>query len=585
MSRTAAHVRSLGAAVSEAGKGLPDLPAGGAKEAASRQFDLLIGETQARTSAVDAEAAPPAAWPQASLSRPQEAAATTARPAAVPFTRVFNDPERNRSFWRYLAGNTLYLFGSRMYGVGLPFLVSSLTKNSLLDNGDPRAASAEAMKALLRENRSLVRISHWIAQGVSYLAAPFFSGDGSEGPKKWFVRSSFIRTGLLLLIPGVFFATGLMSYQAALLTLLGLVATHAFFLGIWSAADKASVAIIIGDKSVTAEERVRANSLLTFAAAVALIVAPAIGGQISLLTELFGKSGPGGALIYAVYGLATGAAGLIFAGITLLGRKAAATAPAEAGPAPMGVGSALKGLWSSLKEGVRLIFKDRTLRVLCGLFMISFLFADPMYFNVLPEFAETIIQASPALQGLFQVPVLGWFLKGLTSTPLGYFGLMAAVASLGSIAATALMRPFTLLARRLGFKTEESLTIPAVLLGLLEIPLFWLMIASPSMWAVIGLYGLQSFVTGFMTVMLAGVNQKALGAHTRDEVNKIVAAQSFMLILAAVASTYVYGFILTGIPLAAGLAIAGVVTTLLDLARAVSPWLLYSREQRSGKTR
>jgi hypothetical protein len=86
-----------------------------------------------------------------------------------------------------------------------------------------------------------------------------------------------------------------------------------------------------------------------------------------------------------------------------------------------------------------------------------------------------------------------------------------------------------------------------------------------------------------MTVMFAGVNQKALGAHKPGDVNKIVAAQSLMLIVAAIASTYLYGFVLTGIPIGVGMLIAFGVTAALDLFRAASPWLLFTKEQRRGK--
>ena len=51
--------------------------------------------------------------------------------------------------------------------------------------------------------------------------------------------------------------------------------------------------------------------------------------------------------------------------------------------------------------------------------------------------------------------------------------------------------------------------------------------------------------------------------------------------LAAIVSTYVYGFVLGGIPIAASLLIAAVATTVLGVAHAVSPWLFFTKAERS----
>jgi len=594
------RLSSIESEVRKAGESLASESGEDAHSAADLGFRALTGEKGIDAAAeVPVPAGPAHGSPrlQAPGTDPSGDTAAAQTPEDVPAPRaslagslrarlrVFADDERNRSFWRYLIGNTLYLFGVKMYVVGLPFLISSLTKNSLSDNHDARAASAEAVKALIRENRSLARIAHWVAQGVGYIALPFFAKNAEQGPKKLLLRTALIRTGILALIPTLFFATGVMGVQAALWTFMGLIAAHSFVLGIYSTMDKASVAIILGDKSVTTAERVKANSLLTLTASFVAILAPAIAGQISLVGKLFGKDGPGGAVIYGFYAAAVGLAGLIYSGISLLANKAAprTAAAGEAAPADAVKGGTFKNLWTSLRDGFKLIWNNRVLRVMMFMNLISFLFADPLTFNVLPEFAETIIKSSASLGALFDVPVLGWLLHGLTSTPMGYFGMMGAVAAAGYIAATLVMEPLRKLFTRLGFKTEEGLMIPFTVLGLIEIPLFWVMLHTPSMWAILGLYALQAFVSGGMTVMFAGVNQKALGAHQPGDVNKIVATQSLMLIVAAIASTYLYGFVLTGIPIGVGMLIAFGVTAALDLFRAASPWLLFTKEQRRGK--
>ncbi|WP_162542954.1 hypothetical protein, partial [Klebsiella pneumoniae] len=86
---------------------------------------------------------------------------------------------------------------------------------------------------------------------------------------------------------------------------------------------------------------------------------------------------------------------------------------------------------------LKLIRKNRFLLTLLAMNLISSMFADPLVFNVLPEFVEGVLKASPgAIDGLLQIPVLGWFLDGLVSTPMGFFALLITFSSLGSAAAS-----------------------------------------------------------------------------------------------------------------------------------------------------
>ena len=81
-------------------------------------------------------------------------------------------------------------------------------------------------------------------------------------------------------------------------------------------------------------------------------------------------------------------------------------------------------------------------------------------------------------------------------------------------------------------------------------------------------------------MILSGIYQKTLGAYSDKNVNKVLAAESFLGILVAIVSTYVYGFVLGGIPIATSLLIAAVATTVLGLAHAASPWLFFSKAER-----
>ncbi|MCX5794683.1 MAG: hypothetical protein NTY77_04210 [Elusimicrobia bacterium] len=574
-------------ASADAVRDLGRAPADSSKGAAETQFSVLTGEKRAASSTFVADAAAAAPAPLSASLRAPEQKAPAARaevPARGKFTQVFQDPERNKTFWRYVVGYITFLFGFRMYVVGLPYYISALTKNSLRESGDPRLADGEAVKALVRENRSLARIAHWVAQGLSYATVPLFTRHGAEGPKKWLVRSYFVRFGVLALVPTLFFASGVLSLHTAFFIFFGLVAAQSFFQGLSCTTEAASMAKLVGDQAVTQAERTKANSILFFISAAMSIIGPVLAGQVSAVSSLFGKANPGGALIYGIYALVCGAAGLIFATLGIINGKAAEAAAGGQPAQKASLKGTLKDLWVSFKDGLGLVYKNRLLRTCCGLALITALFSDPLIFNVLPEFVEGVIKANPGgLGSLLQVPVLGWFLKALTGTPMGYFALMTAGASVGSMVASVTINPLRRFFIKLGFKTEESLTIPFYAMAALEAPLFWLMIAAPSMWAVLGLYLLQSLLTGFAGITISSFYQKTLGGHEGKDVNKILAAQSLLSIVAAIIATYVYGFVLTGIPIAMSLLIAAGATTVLAAIRLAAPWLFFTQSQRGAK--
>ncbi|MBI5883393.1 MAG: hypothetical protein HZB91_09855 [Elusimicrobia bacterium] len=610
VSETAAELApaltSVSEGVSQEVETLRKAPVEGASRAAAVQFNRLTGERWAEpgddASAAQASAASrsglEATQPSMAEAKAPETPAPQARAETQPvkkgWLKVFHDPERNKSFWRYVSGYAVYIFGIEMYVVGLPYLISSFTRNLMKENNDARLAGEEAVRDLVRENRSLARIAHWVSQAFSYASTPIFTRNPEQGPKKWLVRSFLIRSAIIMLIPTLFFASGLFSLSAALWTLFGLIAAQSFFQGLSVTMESAATARIMGDASVTDAERTKANSILTFLGALVAIIGPALAGQISLIQQLFGKTGVGGAVIYGIYGIAAGVAGLIYATISIIGRrakdaKAAAAEPAAgaeeaAAKAPFSLKGILKDLYASLRDGVKLVFRNRFLRTVTILTLVVSLFSDPLIFNVLPEFVENLIAAQSGTVGaILNVPVIGWFLKGLVSTPMGYYGMLVAFFSAGSILATLLMEPLKRLFQRLGFKTEEALTIPFYALAVIEVPLFWALISATNMWLVLGLYGLTSLATGFSAILIAGLHQKALGKYSDREITKILAAESLLGILAAILSTYLYGFALGGIPIATALLLAAVATTILNAVRLAAPWMYFSKAERKGK--
>jgi len=597
---TAAALASVQAAASKAVEGLSKASGDSASSKASVQFSALVSDPLASPSRSDAGLAP-VAGKMGALAPSGLSAKTFSAPAAdekagppaprkAGITQVFKDPERNKSFWRYVAGYSIFLFGYQMYVVGLPYLISAITRNSLTENHDARAANEETLKSMIRSNRSLARIAHWVAQGVSYATIPLFTrGIEKDGPKKWLVRSMLTRAAMLAGVAGLFFATGLLSVSGALWVFLGLVALQSFFQGIAVTFEGAATTRIMGDSTVTSEERTKANSILTFIAALFAIIAPVIAGQIAQIGPVMGKTGVGGAVIYSIYAGVIALAALVYASIKMIGgaKKAElARTPGEepaAAPAPKGVGGTLKSLWLSIKDGTKLVFKDRFLRTLLLMSMVTSLFSDPLVFNVLPEYIEGLVASNPGSMGaIMNIPVLGWFLKSLAATPMGNFAMMMVMASVGSIIASFLIKPLTKLFQRFGFKTDEALTIPFFILAALEAPLFLLMINTPTMLGAVALYGLQSLSVGFIGIAISGLYQKNLGRHKDENVNKILAAQSLLGIAAAIVSTYVYGFVLKDISIATSLTIAAIATGVMGLLRLAAPFLSFSKESRKA---
>lgn len=125
--------------------------------------------------------------------------------------------------------------------------------------------------------------------------------------------------------------------------------------------------------------------------------------------------------------------------------------------------------------------------------------------------------------------------------------------------------------------------LPFYLLAALEAPLFWLMMSWPSMIGVLALYGLQSLATGFAIMTASGLHQKALGTYKGADVNKVLAAESFVGILAAIASTLVYGFLLSGIAIKTSMLIAAIAIGVQGAVRLAAPWLAFTKEQRKRR--
>ena len=570
-------------------EGLDRASDGEAREKADDQFAELTEEPLAAAGADGAEAAAQAAADvpaRAPLDQPTvpvpgaEKTDVPAPPAPKPgfFAPVFRVPEINRSFWTFAAGYGVFLLGFEMYTVGLPFTITSMVTNALNEKHDARAVDHAAALELARTNRSLARMAHWSGQFVSYALMPLFTrGAETHGPRKWLVRSMLICGALLVGVPVLFFSTGVLGVAAAMALFCVVVGLHSFFQGVAVTHETAGTTRIFGDKRVAPEERTRANSILTVISGVISIIGPIVAGGLAKIGPVMGKTGVGGAAIFGLYAAARGVAGLIYARVALFGAPGEAAAAPSAAPA--GLGATLKDLAVSIKDGLGIVFREPLLRTMLLMSLVNSLFADPLIFNVLPEYVESLMEQG-ASAAIVRVPVLDWLLHGLISTPMGNFALMVDMASVGSIAAAMSIHPLTSAFQKMGFKTEEALTVPFYFLAALEGPLFLLMTRVPTIIGTVGLYGLQAFVVGFSGIAIAGLYQKKLGDQKAGDVNKILAATSLVGIAAALISTFVYGFVLKNIPIGTSLAIAAVATCAVSVLRLAVPFLSFTRDQR-----
>jgi MFS family permease len=563
-----------------------------ARGKADVQFAALTHERLAAASdGVEAPSAKALASLPARAFLDKPSAAPNAEKADVPapqapkagFFQVFRDPERNRTFWRYVAGYCIFLVGYEMYVVAQPYLISSMVSNALNAKHDPRAGNSAAATELIRTERSMSRIAQWGAQFLSYATIPLFTRNvEKDGPRKWLVKATVVRSAALFGIAGVFFATGLIGLHTMWI-LFGFIAVQSFFQGIAITSEGAATTRMMGDKTVTSDERTRANSILTIISSVISIIGPILAGLISRMKPVKGNSGVGGAVIYGIYAGVMALTAFIYAGIKMFagpGKNPDAASEAEA-RAPKTFAGVLKELGRSIKAGVRIVLKDRLLRTMLILSTISSLFSDPLVFNVLPEYVEKLAAQSAGTVGtIMGIPGLGWFLKTLTATPMGNFALMVVMASVGSIVAALTIKPLTKVFRKFGFKTDEALTVPFYFLAALEAPLFWVMMHTPTMLGAVALYGLQSLAVGYVGIALSGLYQKNLGNQKDENVNKILAADSLIGIGAAIVSTIVYGFILTNIPIATALMIAAIATTVVSAIRIAAPFLSFTKDQR-----
>ncbi len=579
---TSANLAVVHTAASKAVEGLDraDVDASSAK--AGAQFATLTSEALVASGPSDSGTLPAGAIGV----RRSGLFKSVARPASaikLGVTQVFRDPERNKAFWLWTLGYGIFLIGHQMIGVALPYLVSSMTRNALHENLDARASNEAAISTMVDSNRSLTRTAFWVAQAFSYLSIPLFTRNAqTDGPRKLMVRTTFIRAGLLALIPALFFATGLMGVQASLLALCGLLAVQAFFQALTSSAEGASTTRIMGDRSVTTAERTKANSIITFIASALDIISPIIAGLLASLGPVMGKSGAGGAVVYSIYAGAVALSGFVWATIKMLaGPSHDASADKTRGPSRKGFIGTLKTLLRSIREGASIIFHDRMLRTMAIISMMASLFSDPLTFSVFPKYVEHLVLNNPgSLGAVMSVPGLGWLFGLLGATPMGNFAMVMVMARAGNIAAVFLIKPVTALLDKLGFKTEESRTVPFYVLAALEAPLFFLMINTPTLLGVIALYGLQALCNGFIGIALQGIAQKKLGAQKPGDISKILAVQALIGIGVAILSTTIYGFFLSGVAVSTLMTIAAIAIGAMGLLRLAAPFLAFSKETR-----
>lgn len=488
--------------------------------------------------------------------------------------RVFRDPQRNKNFWRFFLGYEFMITGVQIGIVGLPYLVSSFTRNTLSPESQA-AVSQQAFDALVRQRRGTVAGASRLSQVLAFLSLPFLMGKQKGGAKKLLTRAGWLRAAVLVLIPLHFFVfSGLMPAAISFGVLLTVFTLQNYFEGVHGGMISVMSSEVIGSSSVTKEERARANSLITGTAAVLSILVPALLGKLSAIPDILGKVGSGSASIFGIYSAVIAVSSLFFGMIALNRAKANPGGGAGMGARPM----------KAIKAGFKAIIGNRFFRTILLIDAFALLITDPLMFNVFPEFVKTILADSAStLSGLTQLPMIGWFLDGLINTPMGYFGLLVAAGSLGSALASMILNRVVDFLTKRGFLSEESQAVPLFRIGVVGavafagIPLF------PSIWPVLLFWMAHSFFRAFASIQRLSLYQKNMARYSPNERSAIIGGMSLTTAFVAFLSNMAYGFLFQHVTIAASMTVAIIAIGILGVMLWFAPNLMFSKDERARR--
>ncbi|MFA6004080.1 MAG: hypothetical protein WC881_08425 [Elusimicrobiota bacterium] len=530
---------------------------------------LAPGLFPARPSAADAE--PAAASVPASLApaaaRPARSWAGRIADKVRAKAKVFSDPQRNKDFWKFFLGFEFSIAGLQLCMVAFPYMIKSFAHGQGVS-----AAMSEADAATrLNRMRSQIRAFQLGAQILSYLSLPFLARGKPGSDKKLLVRAGLLRAGILILVPLHFLIfSGLMPAAAAFAVLAGIFAVQSYGEGVHGGMTDMLRSEAIGSSDVTPEERNRANSLLSFAAALISIVVPVFAGKLAQIPDIMGREGSGSAMIFAVYAGVMAISSAFYA-LTAVRARKAAKRQAAAGVKGPGFKAALKA-----------IARNRFFRTILMLDGFAMLIGEPLMNNVLPNFVESVLKASSVSIGqLLQTPVLGWIFSGMMNTPMGYFGLLIAFGSIGSALASALNQRVLGFLHRHGYASEESRMLPLYGIDFLEVLAFAGIVLLPAFWPILMFWMLKSLAGGFVGVARDGVYQKNLAAYPEADRPAMISMMSLANMLMTLGGALVYLFVLSSIPVGLSMSLAFAGIAALGALRLFSPKLMFDKAARS----
>lgn len=551
---------------------------------AQRQFNALTGEADDIRASGPGDGAAPASVPDSGSTRlapssPQPPPHAPQPPKKSRLWNVFpNDPARRQSFWRYLGGYSIFSLVYEMYLVSFPFLIASMTRNSLRAHNDPRLNDPKAVEALINRNRAEGRIFHWTGQSASYASMPLFSGKGEQAPQPWLTRSTLIRAGFLAGVAAVaLFATGHVPLGAAVLFVSLSMGAASFFQGVAGTKESLGTFTLMGADSVSETDRDKANAILNIVSNFAAIIGPALAGHLSMsVSNLFGQTDVSSYIVYFIYAVGTALSGLVYFGVRLFWQRASNKLAPTTGP-PFSLKGALGQIGSSLRTGIKLLWSNKFLRYTVIGIIINSLFSDPLSSSILPDYVATLTKGIPGIAALLKVPVLGWLLQGLTGSPMGFYSFMIVSYNVSSMVASFLLEPVRKVLAKFGATTAESALKPLYVLAFLEPFLFKAMLHWHSLPLVLAFYGLQSLVTGFGALVAQGLMQKAVNEFPEKDRISVLASESFVGTITAIVSMVIYGFALNKIPVGAMMSLALMAVGLQAGIRLAIPWLSFKK--------
>lgn len=487
--------------------------------------------------------------------------------------RIVENRRRNRSLWVLLVGQAAIVLGFVFQASATPPLVQNNTSQM-------STLSAAGQGASLASN---------------VLTAPLVD---KVSTKKMLIGTGTLRFAALALVPYLIIAghPGFWPMLAAL-TVAAFVQTTSI-----NAAKVAFMQYLGDDESAYT----RAYSIFKLVTNVVSIAGPLLAGTfMGAMDQAYGP----------VYGPSIGAA--LAVGVAGVLKLFSAVWYHFFLPAPEGAASAsggpvavhlraqeppAEGRWASFRKGFSLLWSHRYLRRSMYFEAFEAAVTSPLAYMVLALLARDVaVSSAGTMQSFFTtVPVLGWWVKAMTSQS-GAYGVFLSAESLGATLATGAMLglpaafawaarqegglgrllalPIKLLARLAGkvFGTplERQGKISIYLAGLAHLG-FWLLLATSNIFAAAGVILLITLLESPEGVVSYSIDNKILEDKAMaDHRAKVLGARDAVMTVLRIGGALLIGSVILGMTLTAALPLLAGVMTFAAALHFIRPTLTF----------